>query len=258
MIEALDPTILGPAMLAGLLVLSTHVPLGREVLARGIIFIDLAVAQIAGLGLIAAAALGWDPHSAAAQVSAVAAAMAGGLGLTWTEKKFGQVQEAVIGAAFVLAASAGILMLAQHPRGGEELQALLVGQILWADWHNILPAAVVSLLVTGAWFSARERIGRIGFYLLFALAVTVSVQLVGVFLVFASLILPSLATRNFPERSGLWRAFLFGALGYALGLVASAMLDLPTGAVIVWAIALVSLVANRIGNAGATLRTNPS
>jgi len=179
---ALDITILGPALLAGAIVLTTHVPLGREVLHRGIIFIDLAVAQAAGLGVIAASGLGWDVHGPAAQLAAFTAALGAAMILTWTEARFGEVQEALIGMLFVLAATGGILLLATNPRGGEELRELLVGQILWVDWHTLGPAAVVSTVVAAIWIRGHERFGRIGFYVLFALSVTVSVQLVGHFL----------------------------------------------------------------------------
>ena len=80
--DALDISILGPGFLAGLLVLATHVPLGRQVLKRGIIFIDLAVAQMAGLGVVAASVLGWDTHGIAAQIAAVSAALIGAALLT--------------------------------------------------------------------------------------------------------------------------------------------------------------------------------
>ena len=240
---ALDLRILGPGFLAGLLVLATHVPLGREVLRRGIIFIDLAVAQTAGLGVIAAGVLGWDAHGPAAQIAAVITALAAALGLTWTEKRFGEVQEAIIGALFILAATGGILLLANHPRGGEELKDLLVGQILWVDWHTLGPAALVALGVLALWFTARQRIGRAGFYILFAVSVTVSVQLVGVYLVFASLIIPALATRRLREGPGLAAAFLIGVTGYVLGLVLSGLYDLPTGAIIVWSLAGAALLA---------------
>ena len=76
MTELVDWTIVGPALLAGIIVLSTHVPLGQEVLRRGIIFIDLAIAQVAGLGVIAAHAMDWDPHGYEVQVAAVSAATA--------------------------------------------------------------------------------------------------------------------------------------------------------------------------------------
>ena len=81
-----------------------------------------------------------------------------------------------------------------------------------------------------AWFGLRERLGRVGFYLLFALAVTASVQLVGVYLVFASLIVPALAVRGLRAAWRLPLAYLIGALGYLLGLDLSARFDLPSGA----------------------------
>ena len=85
--DSLNLVILGPALLAGLLVLATHVPLGQQVLQRGIVFIDLAVAQIAALGVIGADMMGWEPQGWAVQVAALAAALAGALLLTWTEKR---------------------------------------------------------------------------------------------------------------------------------------------------------------------------
>ena len=240
--DALNLSILGPGFLAGLLVLATHVPLGRQVLKRGIIFIDLAVAQMAGLGVVAASVLGWDTHGVAAQFAAVSAALIGSVLLTWTEKRCGDVQEAIIGGLFVLAASGGILLLANNPRGGEELKDLLVGQILWADMHTLGLAAIGSGVVLRIWFSAREKLGRGGFYVLFAISVTVSVQLVGIYLVFASLILPALATRNLGHRAGLTQAYILGVLAYVSGLVLSALLDLPSGPVIVWMLAGLALI----------------
>src|SRR5204863_6590325 len=94
-LEGLDVSILGPALCAGLLVLATHVPLGKQVLARGIVFIDLAIAQIAGLGVIAADALGWEPQGIAVQIAALSAALIGALLLSVTEKRWPEVQEAV-------------------------------------------------------------------------------------------------------------------------------------------------------------------
>ena len=131
--SALDWGILGPPLIAGLLVLATHVPLGMQVLDRGIVFIDLAIAQIAGLGVIAADALGLPEGGVAVQAAAVSAALLGAALLTWTERRAAQQQEALIGVMFILAACAGILLLAGNPHGGEHLKDLLVGQILWVD-----------------------------------------------------------------------------------------------------------------------------
>jgi zinc/manganese transport system permease protein len=242
---ALDLSIVGPAFLAGAIVLTTHVPLGREVLGRGIIFIDLAVAQTAGLGVIVASLLGWDSHGIAAQLSAFVAALAAGFLLTWTESRFEEIQEALIGLLFVLAATGGILLLAGNPRGGEELKDLLVGQILWVDIHTLAPAMIVSGIVLAIWLKGHERFGRLGFYGLFALSVTVSVQLVGIFLVFASLIAPAIAIRNL-TRYALPVGYAVGLLGYFLGIALSAQFDLPTGAIIVWTLIVLALTCSAV------------
>lgn len=239
---ALDLGILGPALVAGLLVLATHVPLGAQVLDRGIVFIDLAIAQIAGLGVIAADALGLPEHGLAVQAAAVGAALLGALLLTWTEKRAPEQQEALIGVMFILAACAGILLLAGNPHGGEHLKELLVGQILWVDATQIgWLAGVTALLLAALATGAVARLGRFGFYACFALAVTASVQLVGVYLVFSSLIIPALATRGLSGRRRIAVGYALGAVGYALGLALSAVLDLPSGAVIVWTLAACAL-----------------
>lgn len=240
--NALDPGILGPALVAGLLVLATHVALGARVLDKGIVFIDLAIAQIAGLGVIGADALGLPEGGVAVQAAAVAAALAGALLLTWTEKMWPEIQEALIGVMFVLASCAGILMLSNNPHGGEHLKDLLVGQILWVGKTQILWLALVTVVLGLAMLTGLvERLGRFGFYATFAVAVTASVQLVGVYLVFTSLIVPALATRGMAGRARVIAGYGVGAVGYALGLALSALLDLPSGAVIVWVLAVTAV-----------------
>jgi zinc/manganese transport system permease protein len=234
-LDALDLSILLPAFIAGLLVTATHVPLGTQVLARGIVFIDLAIAQIAGCGVLLADRIGFEPEGIAVQAAALAAALAGALLLTWTERVWPEVQEAVIGVVFVLAATGGVLLLASNVHGSEHLRDLLVGQILWVQPHWLAWTAAIYAGILALWFGARERLGRTGFYVLFALAVTVSVQLVGVYLVFATLIVPPLATRRMP-RHRLLAAWALGVAGYAAGLIFSTALDLPTGPAIVWAL----------------------
>jgi len=233
--------ILVPAFIAGLLVTATHVPLGFEVLKRGIVFIDLAIAQIAGVGVILADAFGWEPHGAAVQVAALAAALAAALMLTWTEQRWPDVQEAIIGVVFMLGSTGAILLLASNPHGGEHLKDLLIGQILWANPSMLPLEALAYAAILGVWFGLRERLGRIGFYVLFACAVTISVQLVGLYLVFATLIMPALATR-YATRRRYFKAYAVGVLGYVAGLLASLWLDQPSGAMIVWAMALVAVL----------------
>ena len=239
----LEISILLPAFLAGLLVLATHVPLGQQVLNRGIVFIDLAIAQVAGLGVTAADAFGFAPEGWRVQVAAVTAALIGAIVLTWTEKKWPEAQEALIGVLFVVAACVELLILADNPHGGEHLKDLLVGQILWVSAASLIPVAILYAAALVVWFSLRGRLGEAGFYILFALVVTQSVQLVGIYLVFASLIVPALAAKRFAERYRLWIGYAVGLIGYVVGLAASAFFDLPTGAVIVVTLLVTFLVA---------------
>ncbi|MES9946195.1 MAG: metal ABC transporter permease [Candidatus Thiodiazotropha sp.] len=239
--EGLDLTILGPAFLAGLVVASTHVPLGRQVLKRGIIFLDLAVAQTAGMGIVAAHSLHWEPGGWQVQLIAVGAAVAAAFLIHLTERKWPEIQEALIGSLFILASSGSILLLAANPHGGEQLKELLVGQILWVGYQQIIPVALLYALVLGVWFSPLRKGSTLVFYLLFAVAITASVQLVGVFLVFATLILPALAVRQ-RERKADYLGYLIAATGYGLGLVLAALFDLPAGAMIVYTLAIASLL----------------
>lgn len=239
---ALDFSLLWPAFAAGLLVTLTHVPLGIQVLKRGIVFIDLAIAQIAGLGVIFANFAGFEPQGWGVQGFALLAAVAGALLLTWTDRHWPEVQEAVIGVSFVLAASGALLLVASNPHGGEHLKDLLVGQILWVSPAKLALVALAYAIVMGIWFARRGDVGHIGFYLLFAFAVTISVQLVGLYLVFTTLIVPALATRSVLR----WRitiGYVLSATGYAFGLTISTLADLPSGPAIVWVMTVIALVA---------------
>jgi len=243
--------ILWPAFIAGLLVTATHVPLGMQVLERGIVFIDLAIAQVAALGVIVADYLGWPPTGIAVQIAALSAALLCAAFLTWTERRWPEVQEAVIGVVFVVASSAAILVLAKNPHGSENLKDLLSGQILWVNPGRLpFDALFYGAILTG-WFGFRERIGRIGFYVLFGCAVTVSVQLVGLFLVFTTLVVPALAT-YYSREHRLIKAYGIGAVGYAAGLLLSVAADLPSGALIVCGIVAAGILAAMFWRRGAT------
>lgn len=239
--SAVDLSILGPAFLAGLLVTMTHIPFGQRVLKRGIIFLDLAIAQVAGLGIIAAYSFQWEPGGWQVQLVAMAAAILGVLLLNFTEQRWPQIQEALIGSLFVLASSGSILLLATNPHGGEQLKELLVGQILWVSYEQLIPVAILYALILGIWFTLSHRATSLHFYLLFALTITASVQLVGVYLVFATLILPALAIRNVSKFS-IGYGYIIAATGYALGLILAASLDLPAGAMVVYSLAIMAIL----------------
>ena len=255
--QGLELSILGPACLAGLLVLSTHVPLGQQVLARGIIFIDLAIAQVAALGVIFAQYFGVEEQGYGVEIAAAAAALCGGALLTWTDRKWPDFQEPLIGTLFVLAATGSLLLLANNPHGSEHLKDLLVGQILWVSYEHLIGTALLSAALLAIMWWQRARLAGPLFYGVFALAITASVQLVGVYLVFASLIIPALATAGTNGVRRLFTAYVIGALGYISGLVLSAVLDLPSGAMIVWTLAGCGVIA-RLLMAAAARRPVPA
>jgi zinc/manganese transport system permease protein len=242
-----DLSILWPALIAGLLVAISHVPLGQQVLARGIVFIDLAIAQVAGLGVIAASRFDLPIEGWGAQAAAGAAALAGALLLTWTERKRPEAQEALIGILFILASTAQILLLANDPHGGENLKDLLAGQILWVSTGQLVRTAVLTGVFALVWFLWRDRIGRVGFYVLFAVVVTASVQLVGVYLVFTTLIVPAVATYRYAGNRQLPLGYALALGSYLAGLAASVVTDLPSSAMIVWTMAVLGLLVHLAG-----------
>jgi zinc/manganese transport system permease protein len=223
--------IVGPAFAAGLMIAVTHAPLGIEVLKRGIIFIDLAIAQIAGLGLVAAGIFIEDAPWWLIQMIALACALMAGLFFRFVEGKAPEQQEAVIGGSFILAASLALLLLADHPHGGEEIQHLLSGQILFVTWSDIFAHGPVYLVILAAWLIWPSIRQGLWFYLLFAIAVTSSVQLVGVYVVFASLILPALAAGKSTTPHPI--AWSCGVIAVLSGIILSTALDLPAGPVLV-------------------------
>lgn len=239
--SAVELSILGPALIAGLLVTATHVPLGQRVLQRGIIFLDLAIAQVAGLGLIIAYSFDWQPGGWQVQLVAMSAAIVGVLLLNYTDKYWPKIQEALIGSLFVLASSGSILLLATNPHGGEQLKELLVGQILWVSFDQLIPVLILYSVVLVLWFGLSKHGNSLVFYLLFAISITASVQLVGVYLVFASLIFPALAIRNITGYALVY-GYVVSLMGYLLGLVMSVIFDLPAGAMIVYCLAIVAVL----------------
>ncbi|HUR40949.1 MAG TPA: metal ABC transporter permease [Verrucomicrobiae bacterium] len=235
-----DWGVLGAPLAAGLIVSAMHVPLGRRVLERGIIFIDLTIAQVAALGAVLGelwhfSESGWASHLP----DAIAAFVAAGL-LAWTAKRLPDVQEAIIGTLYVVAASAAVLAVAHNPHGGEHLEELLSGQILWVAQGEVIAAGLVFAPLLAAW-ALWGRTREVAFYFLFAIAVVASVRVIGVFLVFATLILPALAAHGLSGRRGLALGYAVAATGYGLGLWLSVPLDLPAGPLIVCTLAALTL-----------------
>jgi zinc/manganese transport system permease protein len=245
-VNALNLDILGPALVAGLLVLATHVPLGVIVLNRGIIFIDIALAQVAALGVVYGNFMWGNVSGWVVQFCAIVAAICCSALLTWTDKRFPRDQEAIIGVVYVFAAAAQIILLAYNPNGSENLKALLVGQILWVTPTQLLFVGLIYAAIIAVWYVRDLARERMLFYAAFAVVITASVQIVGVLLVFASLIVPALVTQHAPPRWRLAIAFNTGVAGYVGGLIASALFDLPTGAAIVCTLIPVAILVAAI------------
>jgi len=235
------------AVFASLLVIATHVPLGMQVLNRGIIFIDLAIAQVAGLGAyLAIAVLGEQIDPIWTQTCAMGLALLAAWLFSMTEKLWPRYQEALIGVVFVLSATAVLILLSSHPHGGNQLNELLSGQLLWVGQEKLMYSTLATLILLLLMYLLRHQ--QKAFYALFAIAITISVQLVGVYLVFATLIVPSLGAATCrDERIKKWLAFTIAVTGYLIGLLLSAWLDLPSGPLIVWTLVMSALVLGMIG-----------
>ncbi len=222
----------GPVLAACVMIALTHAPLGIEVLKRNIIFIDLAIAQIAGLGVLAASTLLHEPLWWQVQLAALIPALAAAFIFGVIEKRAAQLQEALIGCSFVLAASLCMLLLADHPHGGEEVQHLFSGQLLFVSWVDVAMHAPVYIAILALLFLRPERTrSNPLFYVVFAFAVTSSVQLAGVYVVFASLILPALAAYKCKHPNIV--AWGCGLTAVTIGIAAAMLLDVPAGPVMV-------------------------
>ena len=226
--------------MVGLVVTAVHAPLGIEVLKRGIVFIDLATAQIVGLAIVLLGLFFDEPSWLLRQSASFGTGICVALFFRWIERRTPEEQEAVIGSSFILAASVALLALADDPHGGEALRHLLSGQILFVSWDDIAAFLPVYGVVALVWAGVPRARSGAGFFVLFALAITASVQLVGVYVVFASLILPALAARS-GGGYDLRRAFASGAAAVVAGVLISTAADLPAGPLLVVCFAVSAL-----------------
>jgi zinc/manganese transport system permease protein len=232
-----------------------HAYLGIHVVAREVVFVDIAMAQIAALGATAAFLAGFGDESWVSYASGLAFALVGAVVLALTRSRERHVsQEAVIGVVYAVSAAAAVLLADRAPHGAEHVRAMLVGSILTVRGEEVLHvAALYGAVGLVHWLCRRpfllisfdpEQAYRKGlrvrawdllFYATFGVVVTSSVRIAGVLLVFSYLIVPALAglALRAPLGTRLLVGWAFGALVSVLGIVASAGLDLPTGATVV-------------------------
>ena len=249
--------ILLPAFVVSLILTGIHAYLGVHVVERGVIFVDLSLAQIAALGLTVAYLAGYDIHTShQAYLFSLGFTFIGAaiFAFTRTHRKTRIPQEAIIGIVYAVSAAVAILLMSKATQETEHLKEMLVGNILSVTWFDIGKTAVLYALVGVFHFVFRRRFLLISmdepeaerqglsvrfwdflFYMSFGFVVTSSVAIAGVLLVFCFLIVPSVAAMLFSERLGVRLAIGWGmgALVSAGGVALSFVLDLPTGATIV-------------------------
>jgi zinc/manganese transport system permease protein len=243
--------------------------LGLHVVQRGIIFIDLAMAQMASLGICVAVLIGFEPESVMASVGGLTVTLIGAAVFSIAGERSSRVpQEAIIGIAYVVAAAAAILLLSRSPHGNEEIRNMLVGDITVVSalevWKCFAVFGVVGvvhfilrkkfLLISFDRDAAYERGWRVRwwdflFYATFGLVVTIFVRVAGVLLVFSYLIAPAVCAvtlaRSTSNRLLIgWAIALIGGIG---GLFLSFYWDLPSGAAIVCTFGVLLVIVSGFG-----------
>jgi len=236
--------LLWPPFLVAVCLVGIHAYFGLHVIARGVIFVDLALAQIAALGATVAFMLGHPAQSVATYGYSLGFTLLAALLLTFTRAWSARIpQEALIGVLYVVAAAAAILLIDRAPQGAEHLKQILTGNILTTGTADL--AAIVPLYVgvgMAHWLVVRRFAARLGswlneflFYASFGLVVTSSVAVAGVLLVFSFLIIPAAIGVQYADRMAgqLAIGWIAGTLASLAGLAASYAFELPTGAAMV-------------------------
>ena len=254
--------ILLPAFILSALMIATHTYLGLHVLARGIIFVDLALAQVAALGISFAFLIGEEPHGLNAQWYAFGATLVVAFGfarLRGIPNK--TTREVIIGCVYVLATALSIVILSRSNQGMEELKAMFNGSILWVRWSEIVRVAAIYAALAALHIVYRKRFYRLSydvpgtalpsfwweflFFASFAVVITLAVNIAGVLLVFAFLIIPAFSASLFTSVFGrrLLLGWGLGMVGSIAGLWLAFMADLPVGATVVSVFGGLPLVA---------------
>src|SRR5215204_399236 len=249
---------LAAPFIASLILTGIHAYLGVHVVERGVIFVDLSLAQIAALGATIALLLpisGGDPHGPAVYWISLAFTFIGAFVFsTIRSRRAGIPQEAIIGICYAVASAAAILAMSKSTSESEHLKDMLVGNILAVSWAEVIKTAVLYSCVGIFHFIFRRQFLAISrshgdpestglnyrlwdflFYASFGFVVTSSVAIAGVLLVFCYLIVPSVAAMLYADSVGrrLAIGWTMGTIVSALGVYLSLVLDLPTGATIV-------------------------
>src|SRR5512133_3729556 len=241
--------------IASLILTGIHVSLGVHVVERGVIFVDLSLAQIAALGTTIAVLYGIEPHSGTAYIVSLVFTFIGAAVFSMIRGHRARIpQEAIIGICYAVASAAAILAMSKSAEQTEHLKEMLVGNILTVSWFEVGKTAALYGAIGLFHYVFRRKFLAISmdavkaeadgintrlwdflFYASFGFVVTSSVAIAGVLLVFCYLIVPSVAAMLYADTIGkrLAIGWSMGTLVSALGVYLSLLLDLPTGATIV-------------------------
>ena len=244
-----------PAFLISVILVGIHSYLGIHILARGVIFVDLSLAQIAALGAIVGVLFGYELHTSSSYFTSLSFTFIGAMIFAISRaKKHKEIpQEAIIGIVYVVSAALSVLVMDRLPSETEHLKEMLVGNILFVSKNQIIKTFILYSIVGFLHYIWRDKFLMISFeperaqkeinvklwdfifYSLFGIVVTSSVELAGVFLVFSFLIIPAVASIMVYKTLGkrLIFSWIFGVVVTIIGLYLSAKLDMPTGAMIV-------------------------
>lgn len=246
---------------AALVILAINAYFGLHIIRREVIFVDLAFAQIAALGTTAAFLLGAEAGTAMAIAFGFGATLLGALLFSFTRLEKSSVpQEAIIGISYVVASAAVILLSSFTPEGAEHIKETLTGSLIWVTWPVVIKIAVVYALVglfhyvfrakmLGVTFDpdsvSNLRLWDFVFYVTFGIAITFSVNLAGVLLIFSTLVIPAVIAYFFTSRFGraLLLAWAAGAIAVVGGIGASFAWDVTTGPLLVLAFGAVLVAA---------------
>ena len=239
--------------LAAFVLTGIHVYLGLHVVTRGVIFVDLALAQVAALGTAIGILLGFEHEANSTYLIALVFTFIGAFLFAYTRNRDEKIpQEAVIGITYVASAALMILLFSKSAEGAEHINHLLVGSILFVTPKIVLMTFILYAIIgifhyifRNKFLSAsnaklddikvNQRLWDFLFYVTFGFVVTSSVKIAGVLLVFSFLIIPAVAALLFFEstKKRLLFGWGFGIVGSLMGMIASLVLDIPTGATIV-------------------------
>ncbi len=248
-------------IVASLVITGIHCYLGLHIVSRGVIFVDLSLAQMAALGATVGVVIGYEMESPTIYFLSLGFAFLGALIFALGRFEKEKVpQEAIIGIVYAVSSAIAVLLLQKTPHGPEELHRILVGSILFVSWKTIIETSLIYIALGAIHIIFRKQFMSLTFgngednlnkkkwdfffFVTFAIMVTSSVQIAGILLVFSYLVIPAVAAMFICSNitSRLICGWTFATVGSLLGIWFSAVKDFPTGASIITVLALMLLV----------------